>query len=583
MAVIIQASSLKCPICFECFKDAQSGQWITLSCGHGFDQNCLFQAIQIAVNDMGQIPACPLASDGCQHRINLCELEDVLSRRRSRDQGEDLETKTLHRFRLLEQHVGLTAVGAFPCVACPEWMVPSSPGAMERVVCPSCSEAFCARCRRRPFHYGCTCEEVDGICESWRKWASGHGVVLHDLEERMKEYRDMEAWKAKRCRLCPKCGRAVERISGCDHMVCGRNTEGGKNSGVQDGCGAKFDWSKAPRYKTSGTQHLEKLSDKAITLPEGFSARAHRARWPLVEGLDNEFERCDACMKDIVGPKFVCVNCPHLSLCSTCVWSFTSKRQEPTKPSCQRRSKTVGKAIANVKAKAKAKTKAKVKAKMKAKARAKVMKSAGLKRDRVNGNSMRVSVSAGELETVDAEAIPTMDSPLSLASAQGHRLDHVFRICWREPGLDELSATGSAQAPLSGKRKTGSHDSVAQTSSLNNLRMPQLTKLLRDQLAEWGQTEKQMRDQMELMGLAVEGGKRQQLVALLQAMGSSYGGSSSSSSSDVMIATNTSDIPRDKIDMLIGMGFPTDVALWALRKASGNTEQALEELLPASR
>merc|ERR1719191_2641287 len=110
----------------------------------------------------------------------------------SATQELSIEERTLTRFQLLERLVGLKEAGAFSCVNCDEWMVPVTPGAMERVCCPSCEESFCAKCRRRPFHYGCTCEEVDDICERWREWAAAKGVTLHELEQRMKEYDDME-------------------------------------------------------------------------------------------------------------------------------------------------------------------------------------------------------------------------------------------------------------------------------------------------------------------------------------------------------------------------------------------------------
>ncbi|CAM9176996.1 unnamed protein product, partial [Hapterophycus canaliculatus] len=31
----------------------------------------------------------------------------------------------------------------------------------------------------------------------------------------------MEDWKEMRCRRCPGCGRTIEKLSGCDLMVCG--------------------------------------------------------------------------------------------------------------------------------------------------------------------------------------------------------------------------------------------------------------------------------------------------------------------------------------------------------------------------
>ena len=48
----------------------------------------------------------------------------------------------------------------------------------------------------------------------------------------------------KNVRKCPTCDRRIERISGCDHMVCGKDTGG---SVQQGGCGRSFDWSAATK------------------------------------------------------------------------------------------------------------------------------------------------------------------------------------------------------------------------------------------------------------------------------------------------------------------------------------------------
>ncbi len=50
-----------------------------------------------------------------------------------------------------------------------------------------------------------------------------------------------QAWKAKNLRLCPHCGRPVERIDGCNSMVCGRDAQdkGGGNLQVREGGGGR--------------------------------------------------------------------------------------------------------------------------------------------------------------------------------------------------------------------------------------------------------------------------------------------------------------------------------------------------------
>ena len=48
-----------------------------------------------------------------------------------------------------------------------------------------------------------------------------------------------ENLKAQRCKLCPNCQRVIERIDGCDTMVCGSNAHGGNQ---QNGCNTRFSW-----------------------------------------------------------------------------------------------------------------------------------------------------------------------------------------------------------------------------------------------------------------------------------------------------------------------------------------------------
>lgn len=47
-------------------------------------------------------------------------------------------------------------------------------------------------------------------------------IPMLQAERLRLEYDRMEDWKESRCRCCPKCGRVVEKLSGCDLMVCGK-------------------------------------------------------------------------------------------------------------------------------------------------------------------------------------------------------------------------------------------------------------------------------------------------------------------------------------------------------------------------
>lgn len=71
-----------------------------------------------------------------------------------------------------------------------------------------------------------------------------------DLRRRYEELLNDEQYKAENCRLCPSCQRVVQRLEGCDTMICGQDAHGGN---VQSGCGTKFNWTQAGRYTPSTT------------------------------------------------------------------------------------------------------------------------------------------------------------------------------------------------------------------------------------------------------------------------------------------------------------------------------------------
>jgi hypothetical protein len=71
-----------------------------------------------------------------------------------------------------------------------------------------------------------------------------------DLRRRYEELMNDEQYKTQSCRLCPSCKRVVQRLEGCDTMICGRDAHGGN---VQSGCGTKFNWAQAQPYTATAT------------------------------------------------------------------------------------------------------------------------------------------------------------------------------------------------------------------------------------------------------------------------------------------------------------------------------------------
>jgi hypothetical protein len=80
-----------------------------------------------------------------------------------------------------------------------------------------------------------------------------------DLRRRYEELMNDEQYKAQNCRLCPSCKRVVQRLEGCDKMICGQDAHGGN---VQSGCGTKFNWVQAQPYTATATfQHQQSTID----------------------------------------------------------------------------------------------------------------------------------------------------------------------------------------------------------------------------------------------------------------------------------------------------------------------------------
>lgn len=69
-----------------------------------------------------------------------------------------------------------------------------------------------------------------------------------ELRRRYEDLMQDEEYKAKNCRSCPSCNRVVQRLEGCDKMICGQDAHGGN---VQSGCGTKFSWQQAQPYQPS--------------------------------------------------------------------------------------------------------------------------------------------------------------------------------------------------------------------------------------------------------------------------------------------------------------------------------------------
>ena len=168
-------------------------------------------------------------------------------------------------------------------VKCPReacnWMAQAeNPNARFLVQCGKCEHQFCSLCNEQ-YHYRSTCQQMPQITQRWFIWCqterprylqmraeqdAAYATQLADYnrqreenerrnQELQRRYNDLmqdEEYKVAHCRLCPSCHRVVERLEGCDAMVCGQDAHGGN---VQSGCGTKFNWTQAEAYRASRT------------------------------------------------------------------------------------------------------------------------------------------------------------------------------------------------------------------------------------------------------------------------------------------------------------------------------------------
>ena len=250
----------------------------------------------------------------CQYVLNEREVNQICGN------GEVWE-----KYKKLILRLGLLNIKG--CMGCPtpgceNWLVVDSDNNTRvNCYCDSCHSSFCSICREI-YHYKSSCEEVVEIKKRWIQWNSqdrfhheddliNQALELRkkDLKERMEDLVKDEKWKEENLRLCPSCKRPIEKVSGCDAMICGQNYHGGD---IQNGCGANFTWTDAPSYISSmvDTDHLKTILDDDLKIDPSDILR--------VKGDHGEYIQCDECQMRIIGFRFACIHCPCFELCEEC-------------------------------------------------------------------------------------------------------------------------------------------------------------------------------------------------------------------------------------------------------------------------
>lgn len=181
-------ATAECPICF-----CQVTKPMTLLCGHVYCTACVQHYMTSAAHS-DEFPVKCLGEEGsCGIAIPSKDLERLL---KPDDEEAMMQSSFLSFVRAHPNEYRYC-----PTPDCPELYRPAAEGTV--LQCPSCLGKVCPACHQE-FHEGSSCAEYReaqaglGGDESFRLW-------------RLKNF----------VQPCPGCGMLLDKISGCNHVVCG--------------------------------------------------------------------------------------------------------------------------------------------------------------------------------------------------------------------------------------------------------------------------------------------------------------------------------------------------------------------------
>ncbi|CAF1091734.1 unnamed protein product [Adineta ricciae] len=316
----LEVPTVECAVCLEArvYDDV-----FVFGCDekHKLCYGCFEDACTAKMNN-NEVLTCAL----CAYQLLDGEIKELrVSNDRKREFLDYQSQKTFHNYR-----DGTQGVIKCPKQGC-KWIVEAqNPTERMSVTCGMCQYQFCSLCSEL-YHYRTTCQELREITQRWAIWCNTergnywqaraqqdatYQAQLQDyerqkaanaqrngeLQQRHQELMNDEKYKAQRCRLCPNCHRVVERIEGCDSMLCGRNYHGGDQ---QSGCGHSFKWPQAQPYVPMADAGPQQIRND-LARPEEQKAIVH-------EGI-----QCDSCHQQVQGVRFDCCHCASLIFCEKC-------------------------------------------------------------------------------------------------------------------------------------------------------------------------------------------------------------------------------------------------------------------------
>jgi hypothetical protein len=262
---------------------------------HKLCYGCYYQSCQSKIND-GQILTCAL----CTHLLKDGELNQL------KIPNDQLQIIREYQMKKTFDIYSSRTKGIIKCPSqnCTWVAQADDPNERFRVQCPKCLSQFCSLCNQQ-YHYRTTCQQLPQITQRWFFWCETERTRYltmraqqdaqfanqlaeynrqsnenndrnKDLRRRYDELMNDEQYKAQNCRLCPSCKRVVQRLEGCDSMICGQDAHGGN---LQSGCGTKFNWAQAKAYTATATQQPKQT---ILDLPKPDNPVVHHVGVKLV-------------------------------------------------------------------------------------------------------------------------------------------------------------------------------------------------------------------------------------------------------------------------------------------------------------
>ncbi len=313
-------------ICESCNENLplSSMNILNCPCHHKFCYNCLKISVENHLSN-GIIPHCPSCDP--YYDFSMEEYATIMSGGDLNDSSYEMYSEkyddyiTSHYMNDFTIHCYDSNCDGYLQV---DRSVRSVPMPLE---CPKCHKKVCSFGNHEG-HYNTTCVEYQRLKFEYDQWKydgkekryqqrclfdkefdqwsvdkTEFEAEKRRIEENYRTEYQTEEQLSFSARLCPHCQRIIQKVDGCDLMVCGRNYHGGNQ---QNGCGKPFEWSKAAPY----VPVLPSMSEIKFTkvLPNMNNMVYH-----------NKGYYCGIChSNEIKGIRFVCLNCPAFFLCEKC-------------------------------------------------------------------------------------------------------------------------------------------------------------------------------------------------------------------------------------------------------------------------